>query len=213
MFTGIVEEIGKISEIKKESNGIRLGVYAETVVSDAKTGDSIAINGVCQTVESIEGNIFNVFVSRVTLDLTNLAGLKVNDSVNLERALTPSSRMGGHVVQGHIDGTGTVLTVNQSINAIDLRISCGSKLMKYIVEKGSICVNGVSLTVVSLFDGGFGLYLIPESIRKTNLDKIIAGQKVNIEVDIMAKYIEKMVYNDSAKEDFLDRLERNGFLG
>ncbi|HRX14761.1 MAG TPA: riboflavin synthase [Spirochaetota bacterium] len=213
MFTGIVEEIGKVSEIRKESNGVRLGIRSETVISDANIGDSIAINGVCQTVESINGDIFTVFVSRVTLDLTNLSNLKTEDNVNLERALTTSSRMGGHIVQGHIDGTGNVLTVNKSINAIDFRIGCSSKLMMYIVEKGSVCVNGVSLTVVSVFEGGFSIYLIPESIKKTNLYSAVAGNKVNIEVDILAKYIEKMVTNDSTKEDFLDRLERNGFLG
>ena len=197
MFTGIVEEIGKI----KSFDGKRLVVECSIVLDGTKLGDSIAINGCCQTVVEIGNNYFSADVSSETLKITK--GFKTGEKVNLERALTPQTRMGGHIVQGHIDGVAKYLG--------DMRFEVSSELNKYIVYKGSITVNGVSLTVSKSEKNIFSVAIIPHTLENTNLKDLRIGDFVNIETDILGRYVEKFLstQNNNITEDFL---KENGFM-
>lgn len=195
MFTGIVEEIGLI----KSFDGTKLVVECSKVLKNTLTGDSIAIDGCCQTVVSMTSNTFTANVSSETLKITK--GFKSGEKVNLERALTPQTRMGGHIVQGHVDGVGKYLG-NMEFEVKDSR---------YIVYKGSITVNGVSLTVSKLDGNIFGVAVIPHTLENTNLKNLRFGDSVNIETDILGRYVEKFLstQNNNITEDFL---KENGFI-
>ncbi len=195
MFTGIVEEIGLI----KSFDGTKLVVECSKVLENTLTGDSIAIDGCCQTVVSMTSNTFTANVSSETLKITK--GFKSGEKVNLERALTPQTRMGGHIVQGHVDGVGKYLG-NMEFEVKDSR---------YIVYKGSITVNGVSLTVSKLDGNIFGVAVIPHTLENTNLKNLRFGDSVNIETDILGRYVEKFLstQNNNITEDFL---KENGFI-
>ncbi|HEX6682891.1 MAG TPA: riboflavin synthase [Candidatus Limnocylindrales bacterium] len=189
LFTGIVEELGEV--VAQE--GELLTLRGKTVTGDAGHGDSIAVNGVCLTVVRVEADTFTVEVMKETYDRSALGSLKPGDPVNLERAVTPATRLGGHIVQGHVDGVGTIDSKAPGGGWEDVRITLPSGLHRYIVEKGSITVDGVSLTVVAVDETGFTVSLIPTTLELTTLGRKGVGDRVNLEVDIIAKYVEKLV--------------------
>jgi riboflavin synthase len=193
MFTGIVEELGELVRLDWHGEGAVIGVRGPTVTGDAGHGDSIAVSGVCLTVTAVDGDVFAADVMKETFDRSALGSLAVGDRVNLERAATPSTRLGGHIVQGHVDGVGAVLARVPGDRWTDVRIGLPSDLNRYVVEKGSICVDGISLTVVAVDDESFSVSLIPTTLELTTLGHKDVGALVNLEVDIIAKYVEKMV--------------------
>jgi riboflavin synthase len=193
MFTGIVEELGRVKAIELQADALRLTIEGPLVVSDANRGDSIAVCGTCLTVVEHDATSFTADVMQETLNLTSLAGIKVGDPVNLERAMTAATRFGGHVVQGHVDGLGEIIGRTPSENWELVQVRIPKKLMKYIVLKGSITIDGVSLTVNEVGDDFIGLSLIPETLALTTLGTKQPGDKVNVEADVMAKHIERLL--------------------
>lgn len=189
MFTGIVEELGRVETIS--SNGMTL--RADKVMTDLKLGDSIAVNGACLTAVSIGDGEFSVDLSPETMRRTSLGALESGSIVNLERALLASDRMGGHIVQGHVDGTGRITSTKDDGDSIIYRVRAPSRLMPYIVEKGFIAVDGISLTVVKVGTSSFSLAVIPYTFRNTNLNALSKGSRVNLEADILAKYVENLL--------------------
>jgi riboflavin synthase len=203
MFTGIVEELGEIVDSEQLADAARLTIKGKLVTSDAGHGDSIAVNGVCLTVvDVLDGESFTVDVMQETLNRSSIGGLGAGSRVNLERAAALNSRLGGHLVQGHVDGTGTVLARTPSENWEVVRISLPDSIARYVVEKGSITVDGISLTVSGLgidgtpaADGSrdwFEVSLIPTTLSMTNLGTATVGTTVNLEVDVIAKYVERL---------------------
>ena len=193
MFTGIVEEIGTVRSMDVESPQDGLTVLAQRVLSDTRLGDSIAVNGTCLTVTRLNDDAFTVGVMPETLRRTNLGGLRPGDRLNLERPLQPESRLGGHFVQGHIDGTGLVTDVTQDGTALAIRITTSSSILKYVVEKGFIAIDGVSLTVTEVDELGFGIGLISYTQENVAEGLKTVGHEVNLEVDVLAKYVEKLM--------------------
>lgn len=196
MFTGIVEERGRVIDVVHlPDEAARLRVQGPRVTSDAGLGDSIAVNGVCLTVSNLDGDVFEADVMRETLVRSSLAGVGPGVEVNLERAVTPSTRLGGHLMQGHVDGTGEILAREPAEHWEVVRIGLPSRLARYVVEKGSIAVDGVSLTVVEVGSTSQGDYfsvsLIPTTLAETTLGAREVGSAVNIEVDVLAKYVER----------------------
>ncbi|HQL83347.1 MAG TPA: riboflavin synthase [Spirochaetota bacterium] len=193
MFTGLIEEIGRVARVQRAGDGLNLVIEAALVLEGTRTGDSICINGACQTVTAMDARTFTVFASGVTAAVTTLGGFAPGRRVNLERAMTPASCFGGHFVQGHVDGRGSVASIDRDRMGMGVTVSAGPELRRYIVEKGSIAVDGVSLTVVSLTPAGFTLYIIPGTLNGTVIPEWRAGDSVNIETDILAKYVERML--------------------
>ena len=193
MFTGIVEELGTVEALEDQGDAIRLTVRGPVVTSDASLGDSISVNGCCLTVVTHEDATFTADVMRETLDKTALGSLEPGSRVNLERAVTAATRLGGHIVQGHVDGTGAVLRRTPSEHWEVVEISLPAELSRYLVEKGSITVDGISLTVFDVGAEAFSVSLIPETLARTTLGIKQPGDVVNLEVDVIAKYVEKMV--------------------
>ena len=188
MFTGIVEDVGKIKDLIDN----KIVISSELVVSDIKLGDSICINGVCLTVISFDKKSFSVEAVPETLRRTNLGVLEIESLVNLERSMPPDGRFGGHFVQGHIDSTGVVRSIEPDGSAEMISFDVSDLIMKYIVEKGFVCVDGTSLTVVDCTDDGFSVTLIPHSRANTKFRELKVGDTVNLEPDIVAKYVEKL---------------------
>jgi riboflavin synthase len=193
MFTGIVEELGEIVALEWHGDGARLTVRGPTVTSDARHGDSIAVNGVCLTVVERDDDRFGVDVMNETVRRSALASVAPGDRVNLERAVTPTTRLGGHIVLGHVDGVGTIERREPGGGWEDVTISAPAELLRYVVEKGSVAVDGISLTVVAVDDSGFMVSLIPTTLELTTLGVKTVGAAVNLEVDVMAKYVEKLL--------------------
>jgi riboflavin synthase len=193
MFTGIVEELGTVESLEDQGDAVRLTVRGPVVTDDAGLGDSISVNGVCLTVATREGETFTADVMQETLAKSSLGALQPGGRVNLERAVTPATRLGGHIVQGHVDGTGTVVRRTPSDHWEVVEISLPPELSRYLVPKGSITVDGISLTVVDVDDTSFSVSLIPETLARTTLGSRQEGEVVNLEVDVIAKYVEKMV--------------------
>jgi riboflavin synthase len=189
VFTGIVEELGEVVEVSA-GPATRLTVRGPLVSADASAGDSIAVNGVCLTVVDVAGGTFAVDVVAETLRRSSLAGVRPGDPVNLERAATLATRLGGHLVQGHVDGVGTLLSRS---DGGEVRIGLPSGLARYVVEKGSIAVDGVSLTVVEVRAEAFTVALIPTTLAVTTLGRTSVGGRVNLEVDVLAKYVERLL--------------------
>ena len=206
MFTGLIEKVAKLKNIVLTHQGAVLSI--ENPFDDVKLGDSIAINGACLTVSKMENNILYFDVMRETLNLTNLKDLKADDEVNLERALLITSRLDGHVVSGHIDCVSAVKEIVDDGFSKRVEFSCDSSL---IIKKGSIAVNGVSLTVVDVFENGFSVSLIPTTFEKTNLKNLKIGDIVNIEYDVIAKYINKFTKNEENSKITMEFLKENGF--
>jgi len=193
VFTGIIEELGRVTAIEEQPDAIRLTISGPLVTEDIKRGDSIACSGVCLTAIEIADGSFTADVMKETLRLTSLDGVKVGDPINLERAMTMQTRFGGHHVQGHVDGVGYFLSREASENWDWVRVQVPKELMKYVVLKGSITLDGISLTVNEVGDDFVGLSLIPETLRLTTLGYKSAGDKINVEVDVMAKHIERLI--------------------
>ena len=193
MFTGIIEELGTIVAIEEQEDAKRITIQGPLVTSDVSRGDSIAVSGTCLTAVELEGDKFTADVMNETLRLTSLGGAKVGDRVNLERAMNATTRFGGHMVLGHVDGLGEIRSRELSENWEWVRVNVPADLMRYIVLKGSITVDGVSLTVNEIGEDFIGLSLIPETMRLTTLGTKQPGDKVNLEVDIMAKHIERLM--------------------
>ena len=189
MFTGIVEEVGVVAKIS--DNGMT--VLATKVTEDLKLGDSIAVNGTCLTAVSFDRTEFSVDLSPETMRRTSLGELSVGGPVNLERALLASDRMGGHIVQGHVDGTGRVMSTKRDRDSTIFRIRVPKRLNRYIVEKGFVAVDGISLTVVKRGASSFTLAVIPYTLKNTNLAALSVGDRVNLEADILAKYVESLL--------------------
>ncbi len=195
MFTGIVEELGTVESLDDQGDAVRLTVRGPVVTDDAGLGDSISVNGVCLTVTTRQGDSFTADVMQETLAKSSLGSLEPGGRVNLERAVTPATRLGGHIVQGHVDGTGTVLSRTPSEHWEVVEVSLPADLARYLVPKGSITVDGISLTVVEVGPEAFTVSLIPETLTRTTLGFRQPGDVVNLEVDVIAKYVEKMVSN------------------
>jgi riboflavin synthase len=193
MFTGIVEELGTVAGVEDQGDAVRLTVHSPHVLADAGLGDSIAVNGCCLTIAARDGDTWTADVMQETLDKTSLAGVRPGDRVNLERAVTPQTRLGGHLVQGHVDDVGTILSRTPSEHWEVVEVSLPSELGRYLVDKGSITVDGVSLTVVEAGDDRFTVSLIPETLARTTLGSRQPGDRVNLEVDILAKHVEKLL--------------------
>ncbi len=207
MFTGLIEKVSKVENIVLNSLGAK--IYFKADFDDSKIGDSIAINGVCLTVTSIENNLFSADIMKESLNVSNLKNLKKNDEINLERALKLSSRLDGHIVTGHIDTCAKVREIKQDGFSKRLRLDCCSDL---IVLKGSIAINGVSLTVSDLYEDGFEVSLIPTTLDKTNLKNLKIGDIVNIEYDLLGKYVRKFLpFYEKKSKITLDFLKENGF--
>ena len=215
MFTGIVEEIGTIRAVRRGAHSSVLSIGAELVLSDLKVGDSVAVNGVCLTATGRDRDGFTADVMHETLDRSSLGTLVPGSSVNLERAMAADGRFGGHIVSGHIDGTGTVAATRRDDNAIWYTIRTEPKLLRYVVEKGSITVDGISLTVASVEAGQVSVSLIPHTAAVTVLGQKRRGDVVNLETDILGKYVEKLLQPQaevpSGRGITLEFLAQNGF--
>ncbi|MEJ5996801.1 riboflavin synthase [Corynebacterium sp. H130] len=198
MFTGIIEELGRIDGIEDLGDSIRLRIGAQKVLEDAELGDSIAVNGVCLTVAERDNGSFVADCMQETLNRSSLGALNVGDAVNLERAAQVNARLDGHIVQGHVDATSPLLSREHSENWDVLRFELPDNLARYVVEKGSIAINGTSLTVSTLGDDFFEVSLIPVTLRDTVFGSLEVGNTVNLEVDVIAKYVERML-GDRAK--------------
>ncbi len=192
MFTGLIADLGEIAALERSPDGVRL-MISSALAAEVSEGDSVAVNGVCLTATAIEDGTFTAEVMNETLHLSSLAAVRPGAAVNLELALRLSDRLGGHLVQGHVDGTGTVMDSAPDGFARRVRIEAPRNVLRYIVHKGSITVDGVSLTVAALDDQSFTVSLIPETLQRTNLGQIAAGTIVNLEVDVLAKYVERLV--------------------
>lgn len=193
MFTGIIEEKGRIVSIRRGMKSSVLQIAGSRIFGDLKIGDSVAVNGVCLTVTSMANGSFTADVMSETLNRSSLGELKVNSAVNLERAMAADGRFGGHIVSGHIDGTGTISKIERDDNAVWYTIKAPEKLMRYIVEKGSIAIDGISLTVAKTSRETFSVSIIPHTIQETILDTKGVGSIVNLENDIVGKYIERFL--------------------
>ena len=195
MFTGLISELGKVSAITKGESSAIFTINAPLLINEIKLGDSVAVNGVCLTVTEFDSSGFAVDVMVQTLNLTSTGQLKAGSPVNLELATRSSDRLGGHIVQGHVDGVGKVVALSADSQWTRMDISVPSDLMKYVVAQGSICIEGVSLTVGELNDKAdqVSVWLIPETLERTTIGTKSAGDVINIEVDVLAKYVERMM--------------------
>lgn len=217
MFTGIVEEIGSIKQVQRGEKSSVITVSAKKVLENTHLGDSIAVNGVCLTVTNIEGGCFTADVMAETMRRTNLDSQSAGSRVNLERALLPTTRMGGHIVSGHIDGTGKITAYLKEDNATWVTVSAGDNILKYVVEKGSIAIDGISLTVAYADSKCFKVSVIPHTSQETTLLNKSIGTAVNLECDIIAKYVEKLmsiqgIQSEQQDDISMQMLAENGFI-
>ena len=215
MFTGLIEEVGIVKSISKKSKSAVLAISGNVIFEDMKIGDSIAVNGVCLTVTSFSKKVFTADVMEVTLQSSGLGKLNAGSPVNLERAMSAMGRFGGHIVSGHIDGTGTISGIAPSENSVLYTIVTANNILKYIIKKGSITIDGISLTVTEVTDNGFSVSIIPHTAKETNLHTKTVGSIVNLENDILAKYIERLMNfkNDDNKSKIdTNLLAKFGFL-
>ena len=194
MFTGIIEELGSVRSIEERGENARLIINAQFVTEGTNHGDSISVNGVCLTALDIESDSFAADVSRETLQRSTLGRLKPGAPVNLERAVTPATRLGGHIVQGHVDARGQFLNVENHGESWTVRIGYPREIARYLVFKGSVAVEGISLTIAALSDEHFEIAIIPKTWEVTNLSHLQPGDSVNIEVDVIGKYVEKLLH-------------------
>lgn len=213
MFTGIIEETGKLCEIKKETLSAKVKIQCRKVLEGTKVGDSIAVNGICLTVTSLAKDGFTADVMAETMRRSSLSELTVPGTVNLERAMAAGGRFGGHIVSGHIDGTGTITSIRQEENAVWFTISAEPKLLRYIVEKGSVALDGISLTVASVAEKEFQVSVIPHTRQETSLAEKKTGSILNIECDIVGKYIEKFFAYEKPESKITENfLMEHGFI-
>lgn len=216
MFTGIIEEKGEVVEIKRNGMNSFIRIRTKKILDDVRIGDSIAVNGVCLTATKIDGNIFQADVMNETLKRSSLGSLSQGSLVNLERAMAAGGRFGGHIVSGHIDGTGRISNIKNDGIAVWYTITADSGILRYIVEKGSVAIDGISLTVAKVTDHDFSVSVIPHTAEVTILSSKKSGDIVNLENDIIGKYVEKLMKpaENSAAESCIDMnfLAKNGFI-
>lgn len=193
MFTGIIEELGRVRAVEKRGEDARIVIEARTVTEDSRNGDSIAVNGVCLTALDIQPDSFAADVSKETLRRSTLGTLKAGSPVNLERSVTPETRLGGHMVQGHVDARGRFLSAESNGDSWTVRIAYPKEVARYLVFKGSIAVEGISLTIADLTDEHFEIAVIPKTWEVTNFSYLKPGDEVNLEVDVIAKYVERIL--------------------
>lgn len=212
MFTGIIEEIGRIQSIHKGAKSAAISVQAKEIMQDVRLGDSIAVNGVCLTVTSFSQSGFTADVMHETLNRSSLGNLKTGSPVNLERAMSANSRFGGHIVSGHIDSTGTVSAIQKDDNAVWYTIKTAPGILRYIIEKGSIAIDGISLTVAKVRKDDFSVSIIPHTAEMTILSGKHVGDKVNLENDCIGKYVERLMGIQPSKTNITsDFLSKYGF--
>lgn len=217
MFTGIIQAVGEVAAMQPSGGDLRLRIRTGKLsLDDVVLGDSICTNGVCLTVIELPGDGFWADVSVETLNFTTLGALKEGSRVNLEKALTPQSRLGGHIVSGHVDGVGEVVSLHEDARSIRFVLRAPDQLAKYIAHKGSICVDGTSLTVNAVSGAEFDLNIIPQTMAETVFGEYRQGSRVNLEVDVIARYLERLIQGDGAAQApaglSLDTLAENGFL-
>ena len=193
MFTGIIEELGRVREVEKRGEDARIVIEARTVTEGSSDGDSIAVNGVCLTALDVKPDSFAADVSKETLSRSTLGNLKPGSPVNLERAVTPATRLGGHIVQGHVDARGEFLGSENHGESWTFRFAYPKEIARYLVFKGSVAVEGISLTIANLTDDYFEIAVIPKTFEVTNFSQLKPGDEVNLEVDVIAKYVERML--------------------
>ena len=215
MFTGIVEELGSIRSVRRGQHSSVLSIAAKDILSDLKVGDSVAVNGVCLTATTVDSGGFTADVMHETLNRSSLGSLTVGSHVNLERAMAANGRFGGHIVSGHIDGTGTITALRKDDNAVWYTISASQELLRYIVEKGSIAIDGISLTVAEVGESWFSIAASPHTGAVTTLGEKRPGDTVNLENDVIGKYVEKLLRpqpQETAKGSLtLEFLAQHGF--
>lgn len=219
MFTGIIEAIGTVKAIKHHAQDVTISVDSGKLdLSDVKLGDSIAHNGVCLTVTRLSEQGFDVDLSHETLQRSGFSQIKTGFAINLEKAMQMSARFGGHIVSGHVDGVGEIVSIDKLGNAVEYWVKAPAQLAKYIAEKGSITVDGISLTTNDVEGAAFKLTIIPHTIAQTIMANYVVGTQVNLEVDVIARYLERLLLGDKAaqpeqkKESTMDLLARSGFL-
>ena len=201
MFTGIIQDVGKIAVIEQRGGDVRVRIDTGRFdMSNVNTGDSIAVSGICLTAVEHSTSGFSADVSGETLSRTTLVGFRPGDAVNLEKALTLGTPLGGHLVSGHVDGVGTVLSREPEGRSVQFRFQAPDALARYIAEKGSICVDGVSLTVNAVNGAQFDVNIVPHTLAETTLDKLRPGSKVNLEVDLLARYLERLMLGENAAQ-------------
>ncbi|GLB26358.1 riboflavin synthase subunit alpha [Lacrimispora xylanolytica] len=212
MFTGIIEEIGTIEGMKKGASSAVLRIQASKIMDDIHLGDSIAVNGVCLTVTRISSTGFESDVMHETMNRSSLGNLRIGSSVNLERAMPANGRFGGHIVSGHIDGTGTILNIQRDDNAVWYKIKTPLSVLRYIIEKGSIAIDGISLTVAKVSKDSFHVSIIPHTAQFTTLDKRRVGDLVNLENDCVGKYVEHLTGSETKNNNITaEFLAKYGF--
>ncbi|UGA55454.1 riboflavin synthase [Vibrio sp. VB16] len=216
MFTGIIEAVGKLTAITAKGEDIAITVDTGKLdMSDVKLGDSIATNGVCLTVVAFGSRSYTADLSLETLNLTGFTQYKVGDKVNLEKAMLPTTRFGGHIVSGHVDGVGSIVERNQVGRAIEFWVEIPNDITKYVAYKGSITVDGISLTVNELRKNAFKLTIVPHTSEETTMDNFQVGRKVNLEVDVLARYMERLLQGNSEQQPeskiTMEFLQQNGF--
>ena len=220
LFTGLVEDIGTVKEVRRHAAVVNLLIQSNLDLGETKLGDSIAIDGVCLTVTSIDGDRLGFDIGPESLRVTALDTIATGRVVHLERALRLSDRLGGHLVQGHVDGIGTIIERRKEGDTLELRLSAPENILRYCIAKGSICLSGVSLTINRLYSDGFDVWLIPHTLDKTHLEACRVGDRLNIESDMVGKYIERFMVGPSATnaqglkngQVTMSLLEKNGFL-
>jgi riboflavin synthase len=216
MFTGIIEELGKIASLEKHASGAKIRIAAKIVTENTNEGDSIAVNGVCLTALEIKKDSFTADVSQETLDKSTLNKLKTGAVVNLERAVTPTTRLGGHIVQGHVDATGKFVSAKQNGDFWTVRIGFPKEIGQYLIYKGSVSVEGISLTIAELGTDYFEIAVIPKTWELTNLSSLKSGDAVNLEADVIAKYVERILLYGKTTEKSegvtMEKLKKMGFV-
>jgi len=217
MFTGIILAVGKITAMTPRGGDVRLTIHTGKLpLIDTNLGDSIAVNGVCLTAVELGHDYFVADVSNETLSRTSLATAQIGSPVNLELALTPTTRLGGHIVSGHVDGVGTIIDKKNDGRSIRFTIQAPDNLAKYIAEKGSICINGISLTVNEVNGASFDINIVPHTLKETTLNDATIGTKVNLEVDVLARYMERLMKGDAAAKPCsavtMELLQNSGFI-
>ncbi|MGE5858263.1 MAG: riboflavin synthase [Solirubrobacterales bacterium] len=206
MFTGLIKELGRVEAVEASDDGARLRIAA-ALASELEPGDSVAVNGACLTATSVGGGAFEADVMHQTLSLTTLGRLEPSSPVNLELALRATDRLGGHVVQGHVDGTAAVADLSSDGFARRLRIELPDELLPYVVERGSIAIEGVSLTVAKLSESGLEVSLVPETLERTTLGALEPGDRVNVECDVLARYVRRQLSGDASLSPFATEQE------
>ena len=212
MFTGIIEEIGRIERIIKNSSNNSISISCSKILEDMKLGDSISVNGICLTVNSFDSRGFTADMMLVTFQKSNLRKYRIGEFVNLERALMLKSRLGGHLVSGHIDGTGKIISLTKQDNATKFKIQIDPEQRKFMIPEGSICIDGISLTIAELGSDFLIISIIPETMKNTILQDKKAGDEVNIESDMVGKYLYNFLQNKPTKDISMNFLRDNGFV-